>query len=96
MISPPTQDKLSAVAGRSLSGTFFRALLAAFAADPLSTEGSLRHGGRYNPPGAFGALYCGESPEVCAAEVRKRAAGQPTHPYRLARGSVSPCTVLWI
>lgn len=68
-----------------MRGTFFRALLAAFATKPLSIEGSLRHGGRYNPLGAFGALYCGESPAVCATEIRKRAAGQPVSPYRLAR-----------
>lgn len=75
----------AALPGRSVRGTFFRALLATFATDSLSVQGSLRHGGRYNPLGAFGALYCGGSPEVCAAEIRKRAAGQPVSRYRLAR-----------
>jgi RES domain-containing protein len=42
----------------------------------LSTEGSERYGGRYNPKGVFGALYLGESPAVCAAELRKAAAGR--------------------
>lgn len=33
--------------------------------DPLSVEGSLRNGGRYNPPGEFGALYT--SPDLLTA-----------------------------
>ena len=85
MAAPPDPERLFDLPGRSLRGTFFRALPAPFAADPLKVEGSLRHGGRYNPIGAFGALYCGESPAVCAAEIRKRAARQPVLTYRLAR-----------
>ncbi len=85
MAAPPDPKQLSDLPGRSLRGTFFRAVPAAFAAEPLSLEGSLKHGGRYNPMGAFGALYCGESPAVCAGEIRKRAAGHPVLPHRLAR-----------
>lgn len=57
-------------------------------------QGSLRHGGRYNPLGAFGALYCGESRAVCAAEIRKRAGGQRVSPYRLVRIRVALHRVL--
>jgi len=83
--SPPDAKQLSALSGRSVRGTFYRALLAAFDVEPLSVEGSLRHGGRYNPMGAFGAIYCGENPAVCAAEIRRRAQRHPVRRYRLAR-----------
>lgn len=68
-----------------MRGTFYRALLAAFGMEPLSVEGSLRHGGRYNPLGGFGAIYCGENPAVCAAEIHRRAQRHPVRRYRLAR-----------
>lgn len=82
-MSSPDPEGLSALRGRAIRGVFFRALRAAVAGEPMSAQGSLRHGGRYNPLGAFGALYCGESGAVCAAEIRKRAAGQPVSRYRL-------------
>ena len=44
--------------------------------------------------GAFGAVYCGESRAVCVAEIRKRAAGQPVSPHRLARIRVALHRVL--
>jgi RES domain-containing protein len=94
LAAPPDPKQLSDLPGRSLRGTFFRAVPAAFAAEPLSLEGSLKHGGRYNPIGAFGALYCGESPAVCAEEIRKRAARHPVLPYRLARVQVQLQRVL--
>ncbi len=39
--------------------------------DPLSTEGSRKTGGRYNPPGDFGALYAALESETAAAEVAR-------------------------
>jgi RES domain-containing protein len=39
--------------------------------DPMSTEGSRKAGGRYNPPGDFGALYAALEPETAAAEVAR-------------------------
>jgi RES domain-containing protein len=83
--SPPDAEKLSGLPGLSVCRTFYRAYLGAFAVEPLSVEGSLRHGGRYNPLGAFGAIYCGENPAVCAAEIRRRAQRHPVPRYRLAR-----------
>ena len=44
--------------------------------------------------GAFGAVYCGESRAVCVAEIRRRAAGQPVSPHRLARIQVELHRVL--
>ncbi|MBI3077716.1 MAG: RES family NAD+ phosphorylase [Deltaproteobacteria bacterium] len=49
-----------------------------------STEGSKLYGGRYNTKGAFGALYCGERPGVCSAELRKATAGRTLAPFVLA------------
>lgn len=39
--------------------------------DPLGTAGSLKAGGRYNPPGGFGALYTSLDAGTAAAEVAK-------------------------
>ncbi len=94
MTSPPDPEALRALRGRAIRGVLFRALPAAFAKEPLSVQGSVRHGGRYNPMGAFGALYCGESRAVCAAEIRKRAAGQAVSPHRLVRIRVALQRVL--
>lgn len=43
-------------------------------------EGSVWFGGRYNPPGEFGALYCGLTTETCWAELETK------HEGRLKRG----------
>ena len=42
---------------------------------PLSLEGSLIYGGRYNIPYQFGALYCGITADVCWAEIEKKMEG---------------------
>lgn len=42
---------------------------------PLSLEGSLAYGGRYNPPYQFGVLYCGLTKKVCWSEIEKRLEG---------------------
>lgn len=42
---------------------------------PLSLEGSVAYGGRYNPPYRFGALYCGLSEEICWSEIQKTLEG---------------------
>lgn len=39
--------------------------------DPLSTEGSKRSGGRYNPAGQFGAVYSSLEAKTAAAEVAR-------------------------
>jgi RES domain-containing protein len=42
-------------------------------------DGALIHGGRYNPPEEFGALYLSESAEACAAEMRRRPGTPPDY-----------------
>ena len=39
--------------------------------DPLAVTGSLRHGGRYNIPGEFAALYASIDEETARAEVTR-------------------------
>jgi len=49
-----------------------------------SDEGAKRRGGRYNPPGEFGALYLSANPEGCLAELAAR-----THmPPSLTEGAI--------
>lgn len=84
---PPTPippDALAALPARSLRGRFYRIVARHLRDRVLSIEGSERYGGRYNPKGAFGALYCGESPTVSSAEVRKAAPGRKLGPFDLA------------
>jgi RES domain len=48
--------------------------------DPLDTSYSKLRGGRWNPPGAFGALYLNRDIRVARLQVEHRLAG---HPYGL-------------
>jgi len=45
----------------------------------MNMDGALLHGGRYNPPDEFGALYLSDSPEVCAAEMIRRPRTPPDY-----------------
>lgn len=45
----------------------------------MNMDGALLHGGRYNPAGEFGALYLSESPEACAAEMKRRPRTPPDY-----------------
>jgi len=51
---------------------FFRVVLPIYRDRLLSTNGSLRKGGRFNPQGEFGALYLAESQSVCEAELSRK------------------------
>jgi len=53
-------------------GFYFRLISSKHADEILSPLGSLEYGGRYNPPGEFGALYIGETREVCEAERNRK------------------------
>jgi RES domain-containing protein len=57
---------LRGVRGVPLRGRFWRAV--ALGQDVLDTSGNRASGGRYNPPGEFGALYCSDSRELCLRE----------------------------
>jgi len=56
---------------------------------PLSLEGSLKFGGRYNTPYQFGAIYCGQKEETCWAEIEKKFEG----PVKRTRFKVVPIRV---
>lgn len=60
-----------------LEGRFFRLVHQRYRDGLLSTQGSLKYGGRYNPPGAFGALYLADSEALAQTEVL-RAVGDPS------------------
>ena len=49
--------------------TFYRLIHAKYAETALSSVGSLRRGGRYNPPDAFEVLYLADSPLTGLMEV---------------------------
>lgn len=51
-------------------GTAYRLTGLKHMASPLSPEGSLRRGGRYNKKGVFAALYLADSPAAALAEVQ--------------------------
>jgi RES domain-containing protein len=46
--------------------------------DPLDTEFSKRHGGRWNAPGSYGVLYLNTSERMARIQVDHKLAG---HPY---------------
>jgi RES domain-containing protein len=46
-------------------------------ANPLDTTYSKRRGGRWNPPGGFGALYLNRGRPVARLQVNHKLAGQP-------------------
>ena len=46
-------------------------------ADPLDTRYSREHGGRWNPPGAFGCLYLNRDLRVARLQVQHKLRGQP-------------------
>lgn len=56
---------------RAWSGVAFRSTSPAYARsrDLLSGEGVRRHGGRWNPPGEFAAVYASLKPETALAEA---------------------------
>jgi len=53
----------------ALSITVFRVVRAGL--DPQATTGSLKAGGRFNPPNEFGALYTSVDPRTAAQEVAR-------------------------
>lgn len=83
------------------SGTFGR-LAEPDWADPLDTSHSRRHGGRWNAPGTFGALYLNATERMARLQVRHGLAGQPydvedldpAEQHDLVEVRVSPCEAL--
>lgn len=71
----PELERLAAAIRRTpptpWSGVAYRSASPAYAGsrDLLSGEGVRRHGGRWNPPGLFAAVYASLSPETALAEA---------------------------
>jgi len=83
-LAPIGQEALAGLPAKPLRGQFYRIVAQHLQDQVLSQEGSELYGGRYNPKGAFGALYCGETPAVCSAEIHKATAGRTLNPLVLA------------
>lgn len=67
-----TADLTSAVScidGVNLSGVFYRNIRLRPGRSPSNATGSIISGGRYNPKGAFEALYLNETPQGALQEV---------------------------
>ena len=59
------------VRGEPWSGVVFRSVTPRYASshDLLSGYGARKHGGRWNPPGSFPAVYASLTPETAVAEA---------------------------
>lgn len=80
----PGPEAVVGLPTRALWGQFYRMVPRHLRDRAVSTEGSELYGGRYNQKSAFGALYCGDTPALCRAEVRKATAGRRLGPFMLA------------
>lgn len=67
-------EAIDALPATRFDGEAFRHVSAG--RDPLSTAGSRAHGGRWNPPDVFGALYLALDEETAVAELERAAAAQ--------------------
>lgn len=77
-----------------IDGLYFRIVFVKRENEILATQGSFTYGGRYNPEGEFGALYLGESAEVCRAERKKQTKDFFLDVQILGKIKVSPTKVL--
>src|SRR5208283_539348 len=55
--------------------------------DPLATTGSLKAGGRFNPPNEFGALYTSLQPITAAKEVARALRQRGVDPDQFPEGA---------
>jgi filamentous hemagglutinin len=69
----------------SLSVTVFRVVREGL--DPLATTGSLKAGGRFNPPNDFGALYTSLDAETAAQEVARGLRARGIDPEQFREGA---------
>lgn len=81
--------RFRAVKVRGIRSVGYRIVVQDYRRQVLSLEGSLRFGGRYNPPFEFGALYLGLSRETCWAELARKHEG----PLRRAAFHLATLTV---
>lgn len=92
-------DAVNAIGPTAWSGRCFRYTTAR--RDPLSGEGARLHGGRWNPPDLFPAIYLAEPRSACLRELAKAAAdnhldvqAQLQVPYKLHTIRVDQIPVL--
>jgi len=69
----------------ALSITVFRVVREGL--DPLATTGSLKAGGRFNPPNEFGALYTSLDPKTAAQEVARGLSARGIEPEQFPEGA---------
>ena len=55
--------------------------------DPLATTGSLKAGGRFNPPNEFGALYTSLDPKTAAQEAARGLRARGIDPEQFPEGA---------
>ncbi|HLG21460.1 MAG TPA: RES family NAD+ phosphorylase [Candidatus Manganitrophaceae bacterium] len=93
MADRPSSERLSErlrkIKPKGFQAKVYRILARHYQRQPLSLQGSLGLGGRYNPPYQFGALYCGLNEAVCWAEIEKKHEG----PIRRDRFKLIPLHV---
>ncbi|MCL1600104.1 MAG: RES family NAD+ phosphorylase [Actinomycetia bacterium] len=56
--------------------------------DPLDPTYAQIHGGRWNPPSSYAALYLNEDIDTARAQIRQMLSGSPVRPEDLDRGYV--------
>ncbi|MFH1798230.1 MAG: RES family NAD+ phosphorylase [Candidatus Omnitrophota bacterium] len=71
-IKESLQKSIQKVLPSRTAGVYFRLVSPKRIDEILSTQGSFAYGGRYNPDGEFGALYLGETEELCKRERQKK------------------------
>lgn len=69
---PRNLKKIKRLPRKKIEGVFFRIVAKRHFRKPLDTKGSLKEGGRYNPPEQFGVIYLGETAELCWLELERR------------------------
>jgi RES domain-containing protein len=74
-------DRVNGLGSHAWSGRTFR--YTAASRDPLSGEGARRHGGRWNPPDLFPAIYLADSEQACMVEVDRAAETHSVEPERM-------------
>jgi len=87
------KDKLKKISSISLSIECCRGFRKG--SNPLSTINSLNSSGRWHIKGKFGAIYTGESQEVCSEEILRQFEGViPKYEYKLSKLNISLSKVL--
>lgn len=90
-ISPEKFRKLTPL---PVKGCYYRSIFLKHQNEILSTQSSLKRGGRYNPRGEFGALYTGENEAVCRAEASRRIGNDFAAPKIISKLKISLSKVL--